>query len=273
MNKMKYWNSSFVLFGLILGIAGEGNAIASPESPVNRVNAESSFQLAQVNNLGRQGECRAAKRETPIYRENSIRTVTGIYLNENDTVQLLENNRRGKRLIAVRDMRRNVIGYVETSELKLCPPTPLAVNNTLPSAVPYGLTQPQSVVYTPLPQIQPISPSQQVPLFPPVGQYGTPPTQTIVYSPLNLTQPVQSLNPRPQQEPFFPSVSRCTIATDTNLYEAPGFDSTKKEFLEVGINIEVDRQRRSTVDNRQWIYASTAFGESGWVSADMVGCL
>jgi hypothetical protein len=202
------------------------NSIIVSETPVQNPNEETQDSLSTPNQnsteisglfiLGRQGECRSMKQETPLYSANSIRAITGIYLNENDVVQLLENHRRGQRLIAVFDSQRNISGYVETSELKVCPPI--------------IATQPQTTF--------------------PTTPFNTTP---IPFSlPLNLNQ--------------------CEIIRETNLYESPGFDSQRGELLEVGENLEVDPKRAATANNFQWIYVSNAFGNSGWVIVDSVGC-
>ncbi|MGK7926203.1 MAG: hypothetical protein AB4290_13330 [Spirulina sp.] len=149
MKEMKHWSKSLALLALVLGIAGEGTAIAigptkSPahlaqqSSQFNISTSQTSLQIAQLSDSARSGECHAVRRETPIYRDNSIRAITGLYLNVNDIVYLQEDNRRGKRLIAVYIPQINFSGYVETSELKLCPPivgpssTPSLPTSTFP---------------------------------------------------------------------------------------------------------------------------------------------
>lgn len=166
-----------------------------------------SNKVESYPNLGKAGDCRTVKREVQLYAENNIRALTGIFLNENDVVQLLENNRVGKRLIAVFDPQRQIRGYIETSELKLCPTFPIA---KAPNTVPFNSMQ----------------------------------------------------NTR----------FNCQVIRELSLYDSPGFDSQKREFLEIGMNVEVDPQRNATANNFQWIYVSTIFGDSGWVIADSVGC-
>ncbi|MEM9538754.1 MAG: hypothetical protein AAGA60_04495 [Cyanobacteria bacterium P01_E01_bin.42] len=264
---MKRLNSAWVLLGVLFGIAGESAAIAivpthnqNPSTPKNtqieNTPMRSSFQLAQ---LGRQGECRAVKRETQLYAENNIRALTGIFLNTNDVVQLLENSRTGQRFIAIFDPQRNIRGYVETSELKLCPPTALT---SAPATVPFATV-----------------PSSRFNTIPSTRFTTIPSTQftTIPVTGFN-TVPVTGFNTIPQTVPFNtpPSVTfssrQCQIVRETNLYESPGFDSQKGEFLEIGMNLEVDSQRNGTANNFQWIYVSTAFGDAGWVIVDSVGC-
>ena len=265
---MKRLNSAWVLFGILFGIAGESAAIAivpthnqnpstSNNTQLENASTRSPFQLAQE--LGRQGECRAVKRETQLYAENNIRALTGIFFNTNDVVQLLENSRTGQRLIAVFDPQRNVRGYVETSELKLCSPTPLT---SAPATVPFATV-----------------PSTQFNTIPSTRFTTIPSTRfTTIPSTRFNTVPVTQFNTIPQTVPFntTPPVTfssrQCQIVRETNLYESPGFDSQKGEFLEIGMNLEVDSQRNGTANNFQWIYVSTAFGDAGWVIVDSVGC-
>ncbi|MEM9538753.1 MAG: hypothetical protein AAGA60_04490 [Cyanobacteria bacterium P01_E01_bin.42] len=230
MKGMKHWKKGLAILTLLWGMAGEGSAIASPSNPNNFVRRNSqldltksrvSFQIAQSNNnddLGRQGECRAIERETALYGANSIRAVTGIFLSPNEVVQLLENNRRGKRLISVFLPQRNLQGYVETSELKICPLTAFA-RTQLPN------------------------------------------------------------NPFPSTPQLPASANQCEITRETYLYEAPGFDSRRREFLEVRETIEIEPDRSGMADNFQWIYVhqnsrnlSNRRRRSGWIIVDSVGC-
>lgn len=228
MKGIKHWKKVLAVLALLGGIAGEESAIASSSSQshfsrknpqLNTVTYRVSVQLAQNNDdLGREGECRAIKRESALYGANSIRAITGIYLNTNEVVQLLENNRRGKRLIAVFLPQRNISGYVETSELKICPLS--------------AFVQPQ---------------------FP--------------------------NNPIPQAPQLPSSANQCEITRETYLYEAPGFDSKKRVFLEVQESIEIEPGRSGMADNFQWIYVSrnprnlsSRRRDSGWIIVDSVGC-
>ena len=269
---MKHLSSSLVLLSLLWGIVGESAAIAIASTPSqnsqfdnienNNINNRTPIRLAQQ--LGRQGECRAVTRETQIYAENSIRALTGIYLNENDIVQLLENNRTGKRLIAVSVPQRNISGYVETSDLKLCPPTPVnAPFTTAPSTVPFT-SVPATVPFRTVPAVTvPFTtiPSTQFRTLPST-QFNTVPLNTI---PLNTVP----FNTTPAAT-FSLSSNRCQVTQDTNLYGAPG--SNQGEFLEVGIDLTVDPQRSGTANNIQWIHATTPFGDSGWVMVNRLGC-
>ncbi|MBP0017128.1 MAG: hypothetical protein J7647_06150 [Cyanobacteria bacterium SBLK] len=236
MKGIRHWKKALAVLVLLWGSVGEGRAIASPssqsylsrnDSQLNIATNRVAFQLAQVNDdLGREGECRAVKRETALYGANSIRAITGIYLNTNDVVQLLEDNRRGQRLIAVFLPQLNISGYVETSELKICP---LA-----------AFVQPQ---------------------FP------------------NNPIPQQPNNPFPQAPQLSSSASQCEITRATYLYEAPGFDSKKRVFLEVEESLEIEPGRSGMADNFQWIYVSrnsrnlsSRRRDSGWIIVDSVGC-
>ncbi|MBP0017129.1 MAG: hypothetical protein J7647_06155 [Cyanobacteria bacterium SBLK] len=268
---MKRLSSAWVLLGLLFGIVGESAAIAivppqNPNSPTpkntqfDRASTPSPFQLAQ--SLGRQGECRAVKREIQLYADNNIRALTGIFLNTNDVLQLLENSRAEQRLIAVFDPQRNVRGYVETSELKLCSPTPLTA---APATVPV-------TTFNPIP-------STRLNTIPSTRLNTIPSTQfTVVPSTRLNTIPSTVFSPIPQTVPLntTPSVtfssSQCQVIRETNLYESPGFDAQKGEFLEIGMNLEVDSRRNGRANNFQWIYVATAFGDAGWVILDSVGC-
>ncbi|MEA5469955.1 SH3 domain-containing protein [Spirulina sp. 06S082] len=166
MRHMKHWSRSFALLTVLLGIVGQGAAIArtltntiiptSTQLPIS-ISTQRNIQLAQFNNtredFGRQGECRITNRTTALFVSRGPSEVK-TSLGRQTEVRLLEDNNNGRReyieVEVVSTRRRGYVNTANLSEIPFCsspvstgfgsvnrkfPPSQDAQFNTLPGCL------------------------------------------------------------------------------------------------------------------------------------------